>query len=130
MAKFIELDDGFWLNIDKIEVMVANATTWRKENDAYIVCTIQAMGSSGKRYQILDVTSSGEIPKGQKRRFDKELEKLVNSKLNGIMEWLTTAAAIQAVTTVKVPGDLKMDLIVAMNAVVNNTQAEEAEECE
>lgn len=130
MAKFIELDDGFWLNIDKIEIMVANATTWRKENKAYIECTIQAMGSSGKRYQILGVTSSRVIPEGEKRKFDKELEKLVNAKLNGIMEWLTTAAAISAMTTVKVPGDLKMDLTVTMDAVVNNTQAEGAEECE
>ena len=30
----------------------------------------------------------------------------------------------------KVPGDMRMNLIIAMNAIVNNTTAEEAEECE
>ena len=58
------------------------------------------------------------------------LELKANLELAGIVEWLATFAATPEQTTAKVPGDMRMDLIVAMNAIVNNTQAEEAEECE
>ena len=43
---------------------------------------------------------------------------------------IATLSDNSAQTTVAVPGDMFTDLIHAMDAIVNNTQAEEAEECE
>lgn len=130
MTKFIKLEDGQWLNIDKIELISTKTTVWRKENKSFIDCLIQATTSSGMRFKILDITSPGRIPEGEKWKIDENAEKTVTARLEDIAEWLATFAAIPAQTTVAVPGDMRIDLILAMNAVVNNTQAEEAEECE
>ena len=62
--------------------------------------------------------------------WDGKLEENANLKLDDIAEWLATFSAIPAQTTVTVPGDMRMDLILAMNAIANSTKAEEAEECE
>ena len=130
MAKFIEIRDDRWLNIDKIELMFTEVSTWRKENKSYIDCLIQALTSSGTRYTLICITRSGVIPEGEKRKFDEELEESVNSKINDIAKWIATLSENSAQPTVAVPGDMFKDLIIAMDAVVNNTQAEEAEECE
>lgn len=130
MAKFIELEDGRWLNVDKIELMFTEVTTWRKENKSYIDCLIQAITSSGTRYTLICITRSLVIPEGKKRKFDEELEELVNAKLNDIAKLIATLSDNSAQPTVSLPGDMFTDLIIAMDAVVNNIQAEEAEECE
>lgn len=130
MAKFIELEDGRWLNVDKIELMFTETTTWRKENKSYIDCLIQAITSSGTRYTLICITRSRVIPEGKKRKFDEELEELVNAKLNDIAKLIATLSDNSAQPTVAAPGDMFKDLIRAMDAVVNNIQAEEAEECE
>lgn len=130
MAKFIELEDGRWLNVDKIELMFTKVSTWRKENKSFIDCSIQANTSSGTRYTLIGITRSGVIPEGKKRKFDEELEELVNAKLNDIAKLIATLSDNSAQPTVAVPGDMFTDLIRAMDAVVNNIQAEEAEECE
>lgn len=130
MAKFIELEDGRWLNVDKIELMFTEVTTRRKENKSYIDCLIQALTSSGTRYKLIGMTRSGVIPEGKKRKFDEELEELVNAKLNDIAKLIATLSDNSAQPTVAAPGDMVTDLIHAMDAVVNNLQAEEAEECE
>lgn len=130
MAKFIELEDGQWLNIDKIELMFTGVSTWRKENKSYIECSIQAKTSSGKCYTLVGITRSGVIPEGKKRKFDKDLEESVNSKLNDIAKWIATLSENSAQTTVAAGRDMWTDLIIDMDAIVNNTQAEEAEECE
>lgn len=46
MAKFIELEDGQWLNVDKIELMLTEVTTWRRGSKSYIECSIQAKTSN------------------------------------------------------------------------------------
>lgn len=130
MAKFIELEDGHWLNVDKIELMFTGVSTWRKENKSYIECSIQAKTSSGKRYTLIGITRSGVIPEGKKRKFDKDLEESVNSKINDIAKWIATLSENSAQTAVAASGDMWADLILSMDAIVNNTQAEEAEECE
>ena len=130
MAKFIELEDGRWLNVDKIELMFTEVSTWRKENKSYVDCSIQAKTSSGKRYTLINITRSGVIPEGKKRKFDEDLEESVNSKLNEIAKWIATLSENPAQTTVAAPGDMFTDLIHTMDAVVNNTQAEGAKECE
>lgn len=130
MAKFIELEDGRWLNIDKIEQMFTELSTWRRGNKAHVSCEIYAVTDGGERFAILDITSTGAIPEGEKWEFDENLEESAKTILEDIAEWLATFAAIPAQTTVAVPGDMRIDLILAMNAIVNNTQAEEAEECE
>ena len=130
MAKFIKLEDDRWLNIDKIELINTETTAWRKKNKVYIECLILAIGSSGRRYEILGITSTGEIPEGEKWEIDEKAKETAYARLEDIAEWLATFAAIPAQTTVQVPGDMRIDLILAMNAIVNNTQAEEAEECE
>lgn len=130
MAKFIELEDGQWLNIDKIELMFTGVSTWRRENKSYIECSIQAKTSSGKRYTLIGITRSGVIPEGKKRKFDKDFEESVNSKINDIAKWIATLSENSAQPTVAAPGDMFTDLIHAMDAIVNNIQAEEAEECE
>lgn len=130
MAKFIELEDGHWLNVDKIELMFTGVSTWRKENKSYIECSIQAKTSSGKCYTLIGITRSGVIPEGKKRKFDEDLEESVNSKINDIAKWIATLSDNSAQTTVAAPDDMFTDLIHAMDAIANNTQAEEAEECE
>ena len=130
MAKFIELEDGQWLNVDKIELMFTGVSTWRKENKSYIECSIQAKTSSGKCYTLVGITRSGVIPEGQKRKFEKDLERSVNSKINDIAKWIATLSENSAQTTVAAGHDMWTDLIHAMDAIVNNIQAEEAEECE
>lgn len=130
MAKFIEIRDDRWLNIDKIELMFTEVSTWRKENKSCIECSIQAKTSSGMCYALIGLTRSGVIPEGKKRKFNRELEEAVNSKLNEIAKWIATLSDNSSQTTVAVPGDMFTDLIRVMDAVVNNTQAEEAEECE
>ena len=130
MAKFIELEDGQWLNVDKIELMFTEVSTWRKENKSYVDCSIQAKTSSGKRYTLINITRSGVIPEGKKRKFDEDLEESVNSKLNEIAKWIATLSENSAQPTVAAPGDMFTDLIHTMDAVVNNTQAEGAKECE
>lgn len=130
MAKFIELEDGQWLNIDKIELMFTGVSTWRKENKSYIECSIQAKTSSGKRYTLIGITRSGVIPEGKKRKFDKNLEESVNSKINDIAKWIATLSENSAQPAVAAGRDMWADLILDMDAIVNNTQAEEAEECE
>lgn len=130
MAKFIELEDGQWLNIDKIELMFTGVSTWRKENKSYIECTIEAKTSSGRRYTLISITRSGVIPEGKKRKFDKDLEESVNSKINDIAKWIATLSENSAQPAVAAGHDMWADLILDMDAIVNNTQAEEAEECE
>ena len=114
MAKFIELEDGRWLNIDKIEQMFTELSTWRRGNKAHVSCEIYAVTDGGERFAIMDITSTGAIPEGEKWEFDENLEESAKTILEDIA----------------VPGDMRIDLILAMNAVVNNIQAEEAEECE
>lgn len=130
MAKFIEIRDDRWLNIDKIELMFTEVSTWRKENKSCIECSIQAKTSSGMCYTLIGLTRSGVIPEGKKRKFDRELEEAVNSKLNEIAKWIATLSDNSSQTTVAASDDMFTDLIRAMDAVVNNIQAEEAEECE
>lgn len=130
MAKFIELEDGQWLNIDKIELMFTGVSTWRRENKSYIECSIQAKTSSGKRYTLIGIARSGVIPEGKKRKFDKDLEESVNSKINDIAKWIATLSENSAQPAVAAGRDMWADLILDMDAIVNNTQAEEAEECE
>lgn len=130
MAKFIELEDGHWLNVDKIELLFTGVSTWRKENKSYIECSIQAKTSSGKCYTLVGITRSGVIPEGKKRKFDEDLEESVNSKINDIAKWIATLSDNSAQTTVAAPGDMFTELIHAMDSIVNNIQAEEAEECE
>ena len=130
MAKFIELKYGRWLNVDKIELMFTEVSTWRKENKSYIECSIQAKTSSGTCYTLVGITRSGVIPEGKKQKFDEDLEEAVNPKINDIAKWIATLSDNSAQTTVAAPGDMFTDLIHVMDAIVNNTQAEEAEECE
>lgn len=130
MAKFIELEDGQWLNIDKIELMFTGVSTWRRENKSYIECSIEAKTSSGRRYTLIGITRSGVIPEGKKRKFDKDLEESVNSKINDIAKWIATLSENSEQATVAAGRDMWADLILDMDAIVNNTQAEEAKECE
>ena len=83
MAKFIELEDGHWLNADKIELLFTGVSTWRKEN---------------------------------------------KSKINDIAKWIATLSDNSAQTTVAASGDMFTDLFHAMDAIVNNIQAEGAKE--
>lgn len=71
MAKFIELEDGQWLNVDKIELMFTVVSTWRRENKSYIDCSVQAKTSSGKRYTLIGITRSGVIPEGKNENSTK-----------------------------------------------------------
>ena len=128
MTKFIELEDGHWLNVDKIELIFTGVNTWRKENESYIGCSIKAKTSSGKCYTLISITRSGVIPEG--RKFDEDLEESVKSKINDIAKWIATLSDNPAQTTVAAPGDMFTDLINDMDAIVNNTQAEGAKECE
>lgn len=76
MAKFIELEDGRWLNADKIELMFTEVTTWRKENKSYIDCLIQALTSSGTRYTLICITRSVVIPEGKKKEIRRRARRI------------------------------------------------------
>lgn len=91
---------------------------------------IHAITEGGTHFTILDITSAGVVPEGEKWMVPDGLEVKANLELAGIVEWLATIAANPEKTVAKVPGDMRMDLIVAMNAIVNNTTAEGAKECE
>lgn len=58
------------------------------------------------------------------------MEESVNSKINDIAKWIVTLSENSAQTAVAAGRDMWADLILDMDAIVNNTQAEEAEECE
>lgn len=60
----------------------------------------------------------------------RALEESVNSKINDIAKWIATLSENSAQTAVAASGDMWADLILSMDAIVNNTQAEGAEECE
>lgn len=128
MAKFIKLEDWGWLNIDEIEHIFTEMSTWQEGKMAYAESTIHAITTSGKYYKILDIISPGIVPAGEHLNFSAELDEAANFKLEDIAEWLVTFPAVSTNTAVKVPGDMRMDLIVAMNAIVNNTTAEGAKE--
>ena len=128
MAKFIKLEDWSWLNIDKVEQMFAEMSMWQDGKMTYAKSEIHAITEGGTHFTILDITSAGVVPEGEKWMVSDGLEVKANLELAGIVEWLATFAATPEQTVVKVPGDMRMDLIVAMNAIVNNTTAEGAKE--
>ena len=130
MAKFIKLEDLNWLNIDKVEQMFAEINIWQYGKMAYAKSEIHAITECGKDFTILDIIAPGIIPDGKQWTFSAELDETANLKLEDIAERLAKIAANSDNTVVKVPGDMRMDLIVAMNAIVNNTTAEGVEECE
>lgn len=130
MAKFIKLEDCSWLNIDKVEQMFAEMSMWSDGKMTYAKSEIQAITEGGTYYTILDITSAGVVPEGEKWMLSEDLEAKANLELAGIVEWLATIASNPENTVAKVPGDMRMNLIIAMNAIVNNTTAEGAEECE
>lgn len=130
MAKFIKLEDWSWLNIDKVEQMFAEMSWWQDGKMTYAKSEIHAITEGGTDFTIIDITSEGIVPEGEKWMFSDGLEVKANLELAGIVEWLATIAANPKKTVAKVPGDMRMNLIIAMNAFVNNTQAEGAEECE
>lgn len=130
MAKFIKLEDWSWLNIDKVEQMFAEMSMWQDEKMTYAESKIYAITEGGTHFTILDITSAGVVLEGEKWMASEDLEVKANLELAGIVEWLATIAANPKKTVAKVPGDMRMNLIIAMNAIVNNTTAEEAEECE
>lgn len=130
MAKFIKLEDWSWLNIDKVEQMFAEMSWWQDGKMTYAKSEINAITEGGTHFTILDITSEGIVPEGEKWMVSEVLETKANFELAGIVEWLATISANPEKTAAKVPGDMRMNLIIAMNAFVNNTQAEEAEECE
>lgn len=130
MAKFIKLEDWSWLNIDKVEQMFAEMSMWQDEKMTYAESKIHAITEGGTHFTILDITSAGVVPEGEKWMVPDDLELKANLELAGIVEWLATIAANPEKTVAKVPGDMRMNLIIAMNAIVNNTTAEGAEKCE
>lgn len=130
MAKFIKLEDWSWLNIDKVEQMFAELSMWQDGKMTYAKSEIHAITEGGTHFTILDITSAGVVPEGEKWMVSDGLEVKANLELAGIVEWLATIAANTEKTVAKVPGDMRMDLIVTMNAIVNNTTAEGAEKCE
>lgn len=130
MAKFIKLEDWSWLNIDKVEQMFDEISMWQDGKMTYAKSKIHAITEGGTHYTILDITSAGVVPEGEKWMFSESLEVKAKLELAGIVEWLATIAANPENTVAKVPGDMRMNLIIAMNAIVNNTTAEGAEKCE
>lgn len=130
MAKFIKLEDLNWLNIDKVEQMFAEINIWQYGKMAYAKNEIHAITECGTHFTILDITSTGVVPEGEKWMLSEDLEVKANLELAGIVEWLATIASNPENTVAKVPGDMRMNLVIAMNAIVNNTKAEEADECE
>lgn len=97
---------------------------------AYVESIIHAITTGGKIYKVLDIIAPGIIPDGEQWSFSAELDETANLKLEDIAERLATIAANPESTVAKVPGDMRMNLIIAMNAIVNNTTAEGAKECE
>lgn len=130
MAKFIKLEDWSWLNIDKVEQMFAEMSMWQDGKMTYAKSEIHAITEGGTHFTILDITSAGVVPEGEKWMVSEDLEVKANLELAGIVEWLATIAANPEKTAAKVPGEMRMDLIIAMNAIVNHTTAEGAEKCE
>lgn len=130
MAKFIKLEDWGWLNIDKVEQMFAEMSMRQDGKMTYAESKIHAITEGGTNYTILDIKCAGVVPEGEKWMVSECLEVKANLELAGIVEWIATIASNPEKTVAKVPGDMRMNLIIAMNAIVNNTQAEEAEECE
>lgn len=130
MAKFIKLEDWSWLNIDKVEQMFSEMSMWQDGKMTYAKSEIQAITECGTHFTILDITSAGVVPEGEKWMVSEDLEVKANLELAGIVELLATIAANPENTVVKVPRDIRMNLIIAMNAIVNNTTAEGAEKCE
>ena len=130
MAKFTKLASGKWLNINAVELMHTEVNTWRRGNKTGLSCKILAVTSDRTEYKIFGVTETGTIPEGKKWEYRKAFEDFVKYKLEELAEWLAVMAALPSQPTVCVPEDMRDDLIRAMNAVVNNTKAEEAEECE
>lgn len=128
MAKFIKLEDWSWLNIDKVEQMFAEMSTWQDGKMTYAESKIHAITEGGTHFKILDITSAGVVPEGEKWMFSESLEVRAKLELAGIVEWLATIAANPENTLAEVPGDMRMNLIIAMNAIVNNTTAEGAKE--
>lgn len=130
MAKFIKLEDWSWLNIDKIERIYTEMSTWQEGKMAYVESIIHAITTGGKIYKVLDIIAPGIIPDGEQWSFSAELDETANLKLEDIAERLATISANPEKTVAKVPVDMRMNLIIAMNAIVNNTTAEGAKECE
>ena len=130
MAKFIKLISGGWLNINTVELMHTEMSTWRRGNKPGMSCKILAVTSDRTEYKIFGVTETGTIPEGKEWEYSEVLENLAHYKLEELAEWLAVMAALPSQPTVCVPEDMRDDLIRAMNAVVNNTQAEGAKECE
>ena len=130
MGKFIKLEDLNWLNIDKVEQMFAEINIWQDGKMTYAKSKIHAITEGGTHYTILDITSAGVVPEGEKWMVSESLEVKAKLELAGIVEWLATISANPKKTVAKVPGDMRMNLIIAMNAIVNNTTAEGAKECE
>lgn len=128
MAKFIKLEDWSWLNIDKVEQMFAEMSWWQDGKMTYAKSEIHAITEGGTDYTILEIPSAGVVPEGEKWMFSESLEVKAKLELAGIVEWLATISANPEKTVAKVPGDMRMDLIIAMNAIVNNTTAEGAKE--
>lgn len=128
MAKFIKLEDWNWLNIDKVEQMFDEMSMWQDGKMTYAKSKIYAITEGGTQFTILDITSAGVVPEGEKWMFSEDLEVKAKLELADIVEWLATIAANSDNTMAKVPGDMRMNLIIAMNAIVNNTQAEGAKE--
>ena len=130
MAKFIKLISGGWLNINTVELMHTEMSTWRRGTKPGMSCKILAVTSDRTEYKIFGVTETGTIPEGKEWEYSEVLENLAHYKLEELAEWLAVMAALPSQPTVCVPEDMRDDLIRAMNAVVNNTQAEGAKECE
>lgn len=130
MAKFIKLISGEWLNINTVELMHTEMSTWRRGNKPGLNCKILAFTSNQSLYRIFDVTKTGTIPEGKEWEYSEVLENLAHYKLEELAEWLAVLAALPSQPTVCVPEDMRDELIRAMDAVVNNTKAEGAKECE
>lgn len=130
MAKFIKLNSGEWLNINAVELMHTEMSTWRRGNKPGLNCKIWAFTSNQTQHKIFDATKTGTIPEGKEWEYSETLENFAHYKLEELAEWLAVLAALPSQPTVCVPEDMRDELIRAMDAVVNNTKAEGAKECE
>lgn len=130
MAKFIKLKSGDWLNINAVEFMRTEMSTWRRGNKPGLNCKILAVTSNLTQYRIFDVTRTGTIPEGKEWEYSEYLDDLAHYKLEELAEWLAVLAALPSQRTVCVPEDMRDELIRAMDAIVNKTEAEWAKECE
>lgn len=128
MAKFIKLSSGEWLNINAVELMHTEMSTWRRGNKPGLNCKIWAVTSNRTQHKIFDVTATGTIPEGKEWEYSETLENLVHYKLEELAEWLAVLAALPSQPTVCVPEDMRDELIRAMDAIVNKTEAEGAKE--